>query len=145
MNARVQCAVQMILGAVLVSAAIPAQATPAGAAGAAAAANASSAAAADAELAAAATGNVALKLVTIEGYHDFTNQVLTPKQLRNSSQPAEAVTKTMIDMFGPDAGGIQALSVLPNVYVSGTNNYSFKRWMADTVFRLTYDQRQSDP
>jgi iron complex outermembrane receptor protein len=124
MNARVQCAVQMILGAVLVSAAIPAQATPAGAAGAAAAANANSAAAADAELAAAATGNVALKLVTIEGYHDFTSQVLTPKQLRNSSQPAEAVTKTMIDMFGPDAGGIQALSVLPNVYVSGTNNYS---------------------
>ena len=126
MNPRVQCAVQMILGAVLVSAALPAQAAQGGAAAASAAPNASSSAAANAAMAAAATeaGAGALKLVTIEGYHDFTSQVLSAKQLRNSSQPAEAVTKTMIDLFGPDAGGTQALSVLPNVYVSGTNNYS---------------------
>ena len=79
MNPRVQCAVQMILGAVLVSAALPAQAAQGGAAGASAAANASSSAAANAAMAAAATaaGAGALKLVTIEGYHDFTSQVLS--------------------------------------------------------------------
>ncbi len=65
-----------------------------------------------------------LKMVDIQGYHDFTSQVLSAKQLRNSSQPAESVTRSDIAMFGPDAGGTQALSVLPNVYVSGTDNYS---------------------
>ena len=65
-----------------------------------------------------------LNSVTIQGYRDFTSQVLTPKQLRDSSQPAESVTRSMISLFGPDAGGTQALTSLPNVYVSGTDNFS---------------------
>lgn len=65
-----------------------------------------------------------LQLIKIEAYRDFTSQVLTPKQLRDSSQPAESVTRSMIDLFGPDAGGTQALTALPNVYVSGTDNFS---------------------
>ncbi len=65
-----------------------------------------------------------LRLVKIEGYRDFTSQVLTAKQLRDSSQPAESVTRSTISLFGPDAGGTQALTALPNVYVSGTNNFS---------------------
>lgn len=65
-----------------------------------------------------------LHTVTINGYRDFASQVLTAKQMRDSSQPDEAVTRSTIALFGPDAGGTQALTALPNVYVSGTNNFS---------------------
>jgi iron complex outermembrane receptor protein len=65
-----------------------------------------------------------LNSVTIQGYRDFTSQVLTPKQLLDSSQPAESVPRSLISRFGPDAGGTQALTALPNVYVAGTDNFS---------------------
>jgi iron complex outermembrane receptor protein len=72
----------------------------------------------------AAALSAALHRITINGYRVFTSQVLSAKQLVNSSQPAESITRSMINLFGPEAGGIQALSALPNVYISGYNNYS---------------------
>ena len=122
MNRRVRCAVQMILGTALLSGALSAVASPAATSGAAAVGAAGANAAATAGP--SAEGYDKLRLVKIEGYRDFTSQVLDAKQLRNSSQPAEAVTRSMISLFGPDAGGTQALTALPNVYVSGTDNYS---------------------
>lgn len=65
-----------------------------------------------------------LHAVKIYGYRAFASQVIPPVQLANSSQPAESVTKSMINLLGPEAGGPQALSILPNVYVAGYNNYS---------------------
>ncbi len=129
MNQHVRCAVQMVLGTVLLSGALPVYATqtathsgdvhaPASVAGRAAATDAI---AADPPAPAPAR---ALKQIKIEGYRDFTSQVLTAKQLRDSSQPAESVSRSLIDLFGPDAGGTQALTALPNVYVSGTDNFS---------------------
>ena len=117
MNPRIRYAVQMIMGAVLVSSTLPVYAAQSGAAG----------SAAHQETVAndpPAPLRRALKLVKIEGYRDFTSQVLSAKQLRDSSQPAEAVTRSTIALFGPDAGGTQALTALPNVYVSGTDNFS---------------------
>ncbi|EQD46661.1 TonB-dependent outer membrane receptor, partial [mine drainage metagenome] len=119
MNHRVRIAVQLILSPVLLTGTIAAHA---------ASSPAPVAPARDpiAQPAPAPIHNFpsVLNSVTIQGYRDFTSQVLTPKQLRNASQPAESVTRSMISLFGPDAGGTQALTALPNVYVSGTDNFS---------------------
>ena len=124
MNSRVRSAVQLILGTALLGAATSLLAqtpTPL-------ASSASDSAGTDQAKHLAKVGDHsklnALKTVHIQAYREFTSQVLSAKQLRDSSQPAESVTHSMISMFGPDAGGTQALSILPNVYVSGTNNYS---------------------
>ena len=121
MNHRVRAAVQLILGPALLTGAFPAHAAP----------NATPLAPAPTAAALPVPRpkpvpdtSTVLRSVTIQGYRDFTSQVLTPKQLRNSSQPAESVTRSMISLFGPDAGGTQALTALPNVYVSGTDNFS---------------------
>ncbi len=122
MNMRVRGAVQMILGTALLGSVLAAHASPAPSSGGAPVGESSATAAATAGP--SAEGYDKLRVVKIEGYRDFTSQVLTAKQLRNSSQPAESVTRSTISLFGPDAGGTQALSALPNVYVSGTDNYS---------------------
>ena len=114
MNIPVRRAVHMILGAVLLSRALPAHAAP----------SAPPLKPPAHTLIDPPDPPGALQTIKIEGYRDFTSQVLTPKQLRDSSQPAESVTRSMISLFGPDAGGPQALTVLPNVYVSGTDNFS---------------------
>ena len=127
MTQHVRCAVRLILGTVLLSGALPAYATQNAAQGGAVHAAAPAAASAARTKAAAMdppSPKSALQLIKIEGYRDFTSQVLTAKQLRDSSQPAESVTRSLIDLFGPDAGGTQALTALPNVYVSGTDNFS---------------------
>jgi iron complex outermembrane receptor protein len=122
---RVRRAVSIVLGTALAGAAFSAHAAPKAALAAALPAPApapeSSAGPSPSPLLFA---KAKLKVVKIEGYRDFTSQVLDAKQLRDSSQPAESVTHSMISLFGPDAGGTQALTALPNVYVSGTDNYS---------------------
>ena len=129
MNPRVRNAVRVVLGAVLIGGGLSAFAAQ----GADAAAILLTPTPSPAPQPSAGAGPVAgplflgkakLKVVKIEGYRDFTSQVLNAKQLRDSSQPAESVTHSMISLFGPDAGGTQALTALPNVYVSGTDNYS---------------------
>ncbi len=65
-----------------------------------------------------------LRMITINAYQVFSSQVLTNKQLIDSSQAAESISRSTIGLLGPEAGGTQALSMLPNVYVSGYNNYS---------------------
>ncbi len=125
MNQHVRQAVQLVLGAVLLSSALPAYAGPGAVSGGSPPANV--AGTAQSKAAANDPPKISkrdLRLVKIEGYRDFTSQVLSAKQLRDSSQPAESVTRSMISLFGPDAGGTQALTALPNVYVSGTDNYS---------------------
>ena len=119
MNPRIRAAIQLIVCPALLTGAFPAHAAP----NATPLAPAPTAAALPLPKPVADTSSV-LRSVTIEEYRDFTSQVLTPKQLRNASQPAESVTRSMISLFGPDAGGTQALTALPNVYVSGTDNFS---------------------
>ena len=119
MNPRIRAAIQLIVCPALFTGAFPAHAAP----NATPLAPAPTAAALPLPKPVADTSSV-LRSVTIQGYRDFTSQVLTPKQLRNASQPAESVTRSMISLFGPDAGGTQALTALPNVYVSGTDNFS---------------------
>ena len=46
---------------------------------------------------------------------------LSPQQVLNSTQPVQAVTSQDISLYGPNAGGMQALSILPNVAVTGYN------------------------
>lgn len=123
MNRYVQCAVQAVLGAALLGGALPVRAAPSATPGA-APGTSERPAATEANDPPAAAPLVTLKVVRIEAYRDFTSQVLSAKQLRDSSQPAESVRRSVIQLFGPDAGGTQALSILPNVYVSGTDNYS---------------------
>lgn len=65
-----------------------------------------------------------LHTIKIQAYRVFTSEILTPKQLVDTSQPAESVSRSMIELFGPQAGGTPALSLLPNVSVSGYNNDS---------------------
>ena len=67
---------------------------------------------------------ISLHKITINGYRVYTSSVLTTKEMADSSQADESVRKSMIRLFGPDAGGTQALSILPNVSVMGYNNYS---------------------
>ena len=126
MNRRIRSAVQTILGATLLVGTLPVYATPRGVHGGSIQASAAGSAAQPYAVAndPPAPAKRSLRTVKIEGYRDFTSQVLTAKQLRDSSQPAESVTRSTISLFGPDAGGTQALTALPNVYVSGTNNFS---------------------
>ncbi len=51
----------------------------------------------------------------------FSSKVYNRKQLKNSTQAVKAVTKSEIDLFGPDGGGMQALSILPNVRITSYN------------------------
>ncbi len=46
---------------------------------------------------------------------------LSPQQVLNSTQPVQVVTSQDISLFGPNAGGMQALSILPNVAITGYN------------------------
>ncbi|MHB1676588.1 MAG: TonB-dependent receptor [Sulfuriferula sp.] len=52
---------------------------------------------------------------------NFDSQVLTTKQKLNSTQEVQTVSKDQVSLFGPDAGGMQALSILPNVLISSYN------------------------
>lgn len=49
------------------------------------------------------------------------SQVLTTQQKLKSTQAVQTVTQDQINLFGPDAGGMQALSILPNVLISSYN------------------------
>ena len=44
---------------------------------------------------------------------------LSPQQVLNSTQPVQVVTSKDISLYGPNAGGRQALSILPKVAVTG--------------------------
>ncbi len=48
----------------------------------------------------------------------FSSKVYTRRRLLRSSQAVKTVTRREIDLFGPAAGGMQALGMLPNVKVS---------------------------
>ncbi len=48
----------------------------------------------------------------------FSSKVYTRKQLLRTTQPVKTVSKHAIDLFGPAASGMQALSMLPNVKIS---------------------------
>ena len=123
MNQRVRCHVRTVMGALLVAGAVPVHAAQnAGATGTPPVRGATGASSSRRRMVAKRGRH--LHTVTINGYRDFASQVLTAKQMRDSSQPDEAVTRSTIALFGPDAGGTQALTALPNVYVSGTNNFS---------------------
>ena len=52
---------------------------------------------------------------------NFESRVLTAKQKQKATQPTKSVSRSTIDLFRPGAGGVQALSVLPNVQISGYN------------------------
>lgn len=60
-----------------------------------------------------------LRLVTINGYQE--SSVLTTLQMQRATQPVKSVPRSVMQLVGPDAGGIQALATLPNVYVNGYN------------------------
>ena len=123
MNQQVRHTAQLLLGTALLGTALAAHAaqnTPEGAAARAAAARHRHHLRKDT----AVDPPARLNPIRINGYREFTSQVLTARQLRDSSQPVESVTRSMIGLFGPDAGGTQALTALPNVYVSGTDNFS---------------------
>ncbi len=49
----------------------------------------------------------------------FTNRVLTHKQIFKSTQSLGTVTKKQAKIFGPNASSSEALSILPNVFISG--------------------------
>ena len=51
----------------------------------------------------------------------FESNVYTNRQIQKSTQPVKIVTKQELDLLGPDASGMQALSVLPNVKISSYN------------------------
>ena len=50
-----------------------------------------------------------------------TSTVWTTKQKMNSVQNVESVSQDQIQLFGPGAGGAQALTILPNVQITGPN------------------------
>ncbi|MHB0991338.1 MAG: TonB-dependent receptor [Burkholderiales bacterium] len=52
---------------------------------------------------------------------NFDNKVLTTRQKLDSSQEVQTVSRDQVSLFGPDAGGMQALGILPNVMISGYN------------------------
>ena len=49
------------------------------------------------------------------------NSTLSPQQVLSSTQPVQVVTSQDISLFGPNASGVQSLSILPNVAVTGYN------------------------
>ncbi len=54
---------------------------------------------------------------------DTTNSstVWNTQQKQNSSQDVQSITPDQIQLFGPDAGGMQSLSIMPNTLISGYN------------------------
>ena len=58
---------------------------------------------------------------TNTGNADTTNTstVWTTQQKLNSVQNVESISQDQIQLFGPGAGGVQALSILPNVQITG--------------------------
>ena len=51
----------------------------------------------------------------------FDSKVYTRRQLQKSTQPVKTVTKQELNLVGPAASGMQALSILPNVKISSYN------------------------
>ena len=58
---------------------------------------------------------------TVQAKKSFESKVYTRRQLQKSTQPVKTVTKQEQDLLGPDASGMQALSILPNVKISSYN------------------------
>ena len=52
---------------------------------------------------------------------DATSRVYTHKQLQHATQPVKAVTRDEAALVGPDGGGMQALSLVPNVHITSYN------------------------
>ena len=124
MNPQVRCAVQLILGAVLVGSGLPAQAASEVSAAAAPAPALAPMGTQDGSASSKANAKHAdnLRLVTINGYHH--SAVLSALDLQRSTQPVKAVPHSVMELIGPAAGGMQALATLPNVYVNGYNSGS---------------------
>ncbi len=58
---------------------------------------------------------------TTGGEADFATRTYGHKQLKQATQPVKAVTKDEAALLGPDAGGMQALSLIPNVRITSYN------------------------
>ncbi len=49
------------------------------------------------------------------------SQVMTTQQKLTNTQDVQTVTKDQTALFGPDAGGMQSLAIMPNTLISGYN------------------------
>ena len=58
---------------------------------------------------------------TANAKKSFESKVYTKRQIQKSTQPVKTVTKQELELVGPDASGMQALSLLPNVKISSYN------------------------
>jgi len=75
------------------------------------------------------SGTIGLGTVTTTGTDvghvanrgEFESKRLTTKQKLKSTEAVKTVAKKMVQLFGPDAGGMQALSILPNVSINSYN------------------------
>ncbi|MHB1618920.1 MAG: TonB-dependent receptor [Sulfuricella sp.] len=52
---------------------------------------------------------------------NFDSKPLSDKAKQKSTQSVKTVSKSNITLFGPDAGGMQALSIIPNVQINSYN------------------------
>jgi iron complex outermembrane receptor protein len=67
-------------------------------------------------------GSVEAKaLVGSQAGKKFDSKVLTAKEKLKATQPVKSVPKFIFELVSPAGGGMQALSTLPNVYISGYN------------------------
>lgn len=60
-------------------------------------------------------------LVGSQAGKKFASKVLTAKEKLKATQPVKSVPKFIFELVTPAGGGMQALSTLPNVYISGYN------------------------
>ncbi len=77
-----------------------------------------------------ADGTVDLGSVSAQGSSDTVStsnsdsQVMTTQQKLVNTQDVQTVTSDQTALFGPDAGGMQSLSIMPNTLISGYNSGS---------------------